>query len=295
MHLQKVLERVLTERVLDPVTADQYARAVRRFEESLGRPAKTADLNYENINAWLGKMELSPVTICNYRRSILVIWNYLASIGDIDPYAKQRIRKPKAVPQIVRSWEVDQLSALVAAAEKIPGVLRCGIPAADFLIAWLWVGFDTGLRPVDLRLLKWKNVHLKDACVTIVQNKTKQPHTAALSSEAISALTFIGDYHPQRVFPLSKGGVRRWELKLFELAKQLGFTRQQGEGLGRLRSMHATEIYKADGLSAAAESLGHIGGTRTVRAHYIDARAVHMGRLPRRPHDGIGKTDRGGT
>lgn len=286
MRLQKVLEKVLTERVVDQVTADQYARAVRKFEESLGRPANVSDLTYESINAWLSEMDLAPVTICNYRRSILVIWNYLASVGDIVPYAKQRIRKPKVVPQIVRSWETSQLCALLSAAEKITGCLRCGMSASDFLTAWLWVGFDTGLRPIDLRLLKWKNVHLKNGCITIVQNKTKQPHTAALSPESMKALTSIRDYHAQRVFPLTKGGVRRWELKLFELAKDTGFTRLVGEGLGRLRSMHATEVYKADGLSAAAESLGHIGGTRTVRAHYIDSRAVHMGRLPRRPNNG---------
>ena len=293
MRIQQALEKVLTERVLDRVTADQYQRAVRRFEESLGRPAEIEDLNYANINAWLASMQLAPVTICNYRRSILMLWNYLASIGDIPPYAKQRIRRPKVVPHIVRSWDVEQLGELLAATERVHGSLRCGMPASEFLKAWLWVGFDTGLRPIDLRLLQWKHVDSERGCVTIVQNKTKQSHTAVISDDAIKSLRSIRTYDARRVFPLSKGGVRRWELRLFKVAESIGFMRNVGEGLGRLRSLHATEIYRSDGLSAAAESLGHVGGTRTVRAHYIDARAVHMGRLPnRRP--GCGKRQ-GGT
>lgn len=292
MRMQDALERVLAERVLEPVTADQYERTVRRFEEHLGRPATVADLTYESVNAWLIDLsqELGPITVSNYRRAILMLWNYLAAIGEVQPYAKQRVRKPKAEPQIVESWTLEQLKQLIEAAKQLPGQLRIGIPVNKLLVAWLWVGFDTGLRPIDLRLLQWKRVHLHNQCVTVVQHKTKYLHTASLSEESIEALREILEPSRDKVFPLSKGGMRRWELRLFAFAKQSGFCRRTGQGLGRLRSLHATEIYRAEGLSAAAESLGHVGGTRTVRAHYIDARAVHMGRLPRRPY---GQRDQG--
>jgi integrase len=88
------------------------------------------------------------------------------------------------------------------------------------------------------------------------------------------------------VFPLSKSGIRRLELILFKTAESLGFRRIRGQGLGTLRKSHATEIYKRDGESAAAESLGHVGGTRTVRQHYIDARSIKAGRLPPEPRAG---------
>jgi integrase len=85
------------------------------------------------------------------------------------------------------------------------------------------------------------------------------------------------------VFPLSKSGVRRIELILFETAAKLGFRRMRGQGLGCLRKSHATQVYTAEGESAAAESLGHVSGTRTVRRHYIDSRSIKSGRLPPEP------------
>lgn len=285
MKMELVLQRVLAERDLETVTADQYTRTLRRFEESLGRPAEIRDLSYENVNEWIKQLQrcLGAVTVRNYRRAFLMFWNYLAANGELEPYARQRVRQPKVTPQIVSSWTLDQLTLLLKAAETLDGRLRCGIPVNEFMVAWLWVGFDTGLRPSDMRLVKWNQVYSEQGCVTIVQHKTKYLHTASLSQQSIDALQSLASPKRDRVFPLGKGGMRRWELRLFSKAADFGFTRQSGEGLGRLRSLHATEIYKAEGLSAAAESLGHVGGTRTVKAHYIDAKAVQKRHLPRRP------------
>lgn len=286
MRIRSTLETVLAERDLEKVTADQYERTLRRFEESLGRPAVVNDFTADTVNLFIRELQtrLAPVTVANYRRSLLMLWNHLAATNHIAPYVRQRIRKPKVAPQIVQSWTLEQLQVLLTASTKLTGTLRCGIKASDYMTAWLWVGFDTGLRPSDQRLLQMHQLNMHQRCISIVQHKTNKPHTAVLGEESVDALEKIMRPARKKLFPLSKGGMRRWELVLFRIADELGFGRRKGEGLGRTRVLHATEIYKSDGLSAAAESLGHVSGTRVVKAHYIDAAAIHRGRLPRRPH-----------
>ncbi len=286
MRIRSALDTVLAERDLQKVTADQYDRTLRRFEENLGRPAVVDDLTADQVNLFIRSLqtELAPVTVSNYRRSLLMLWNHLAATNAIAPYVRQRIRKPKVSLQIVQSWTLAQLQVLLEASTKITGVLRCGIKASDYVNAWLWIGFDTGLRPSDQRLLQMHQLNLHERCISIIQHKTNKPHTAVLGDESIEAVQRIMRPARKKLFPLSKGGMRRWELELFRIADEMGFGRRKGEGVGRTRVLHATEIYKADGLSAAAESLGHVSGTRIVKSHYIDAAAIHRGRLPRRPH-----------
>ncbi len=118
---------------------------------------------------------------------------------------------------------------------------------------------------------------------TITQHKTGVPHTAPLSEESVKATNLLRKAGEKKVFFLSKGGTRRLEISLFTLAKDLGFSRRNGQGLGSLRKLHATQVYLQAGELAAAESLGHIGGVRTARRSYIDSRAIKLGRLPPRP------------
>ncbi|MBM3967890.1 MAG: phage integrase family protein, partial [Planctomycetes bacterium] len=169
---------------------------------------------------------------------------------------------------------------LVDACEKIPGKLRCGVKTGAFLQAWVRVGYDTGLRPVDLRLLRWNDVDFNRGMLSIVQHKTKRAHTARLSPTACELLAAIERPPREKVFPLSKSGIRRIELILFATAQKLGFRRMRGQALGTLRKSHATQVYEAEGEFAAAESLGHVGGVRTVRRSYIDSRSIKAGRLP---------------
>lgn len=293
MRIRSALETVLAERDLEKVTADQYDRTLRRFEASIGRPADVRDLTVDNVNHFIRGLQeqLAPVTCNNYRRALLMLWNHVAATTDYPPYVGQRIRKPKVQPQIVQAWTFKQLRVLLAAAPKVTGQLRIGIKASDYLLAWLWVGFDTGMRPSDLRLLRMNQVNLHERCISIIQHKTSKPHTALLGEDSITALSKIIRPARAKLFPLSKGGMRRWERALFAIADSDGFCRRHGEGLGRLRVLHATEVYKDDGLSAAAESLGHVSGTRVVKAHYIDASAIHRGRLPRRPNDDRGSQE----
>ncbi len=285
MHLATIVDRVATECDLEQSTIAQYRRAESRFSAWLGYSSTDADLTIENLNGFIAALQkrISGTTARNYRVSITRIWNYLTEHHNLPEYNVRRLRKPKIDKKPVFAWSPEQVTALLKGAQDMLGRLRCGIEESDFMTAWIWIGYDTGIRPIDLRLLKWSDLQVSHGTLAITQHKTRNPHSALMSEQAKHWLDRIVLPSRQLVFPLTKGGMRRLELKLYKESVRHGFTRIKGQGIGTLRKTHATEVYITDGECAAAESLGHVGGVRTVRASYIDHRAVRRGRLPNRP------------
>ena len=281
--LPEIVRQIARECDLERCTTAQYERAVRKFGDYLERTPTVSDLHIDSVNEFLAHLKdagKSGTTIRNYRVALTRVWNLAVERGFAQPYDPRRLRSPKIQRKPVRAWSLSQIKMLTDAAAMLPGTLQCGIPMGALLRAWVRVGYDTGLRPIDLRLLEWSAVDLAAGTIDIVQHKTSRPHNAKLSPAAVAALDAISSPSRSHVFPLSKGGMRRLELKLFDLARRLGFRRNRGQGLGTLRKSHATQIYEKEGEYAAAESLGHVGGTRTVRANYIDSRSIRQGRLP---------------
>jgi integrase len=286
MLLDQLLTQAIMEVDLEKVTLDQYRRAIRKYGEWLNKPADETDLTLDKINGFLASLKargLTGTTVQNYKSALTRIWNYAVDRNLVQEYNPRRLRTPRIDRPPVRSWTSSQVRMLLTAADRMEGSLRCGIKVSHFVAAWVRIGYDTGLRPVDLRLLRWSNIDLSTGSIAIVQHKTRKPHTAKISIDAVRMLDRICNPAREFVFPLTKSGVRRLELLLYQYAQSVGFRRIKGQGIGTLRKTHATEIYRQEGESAAAESLGHVGGVRTVRTCYIDGRAVKNGRLPPEP------------
>jgi len=286
MILSDLVIQIAKERDLEPCTIAQYRRAVEKYGLFLGKIANVSDLNEDDVNRFLARLKeqgKTSTTIINYRIALTVVWNFAVGRDLAKPFNARKLRRPKHEQKVVKSWSLSQIKLLIDACEKITGKLQCGVTVASFLRAWVRVGYDTGLRPTDLRMLRWTDVDLGGGTLSITQHKTKRAHTARLSDAACELLEKIERPPRIYVFPLSKSGVRRIELILFKTAARLGFRRMRGQGLGVLRKSHATQIYQSEGESAAAESLGHTSGTRTVRRHYIDSSAIKAGRLPPEP------------
>lgn len=284
MRLSTIVDRLAMECDLQKCTVAQYRLAISRFSAWTGQPATPRDLSADRVNGFLSDLQqrFSPITVRNYRVAITRIWNYCTEAYGIKPYDPRRLRRPKIVRKPVAAWGPGQVCLLLSAAAKVQGFTKAGTPYSDILTAWILLGYDTGLRPIDLRSLRWSDVSIDDRIISITQHKTGMPHVAVLGDGSASALKKL----PKSslcVFQVGKPGIRRMELKLYEEAAKLGFKRESGQGLGTLRKCHATAIYRQYGETAAAESLGHVGGTRTVRASYIDSRAVQQGRLPLPP------------
>lgn len=287
MTLANALALLMQEIEIEKSTQGQYLRAVARLDEYLGRPSTIDDLTPPTINAWLAWLGVThgygPCTILNYRAGILRVWGYCADVLEIaPPCLARRIRRPKQPQKIVRAWSLEQLELLSEAALSLPGQLKCGIPGGLYMHTRVWVGYDTGLRPIDLRAMEWSSVDLAAETITIVQHKTGELHVSNIGSESVEGLKKMLSYGQPRVFPLNKYGATRWERIMYQRAEKLGFSRAKLQGIGTLRKTHATEICRVEGLSAAAASLGHKSGTAIAQRHYVDSR-LQQGRLPPRP------------
>lgn len=278
MLLTELLSQLVAERAIAPITVAQYRRAVSRFSEFLHRQATINDLNYHQVNGylmWLESIGQSPCSIRNHRIGIICLWNYAVWPAELLPqFVTRRIRNPQIPQKPVTAWSVDTVSQLLRAASAVPGQLRCGLPASLLLQLLVRLGTETGLRPGDLRLLRWNQIDLAKRTIQLTQHKTGGAITVEISPETVVLLDLARKYHHELVIPLQKSGIRKWESRLYALASSIGFVRRPGQGLGTLRKTHATEVYRKHGIAAASESLGHRSGTRIAKDHYIDSAAV---------------------
>lgn len=282
MELTAALAQLLVENEVERITAEQYQRSVRSFNAWIGRQASVDDLTVENLNAWiLSLVELgkSPKTVRNYRVGLTRVWNYLTQLGLSEGYISKRLRQPKVVLKSPESWSQTNVNALLRACDDLKGQTKEGVPAGLLLRAWVLVGYASGLRPSDLRLLKWGQIDFTTGSLTLVQHKTNHHHTARLDLAAANALQAIRAPIRERIF-ISKSAMSRWERRLYKIAAIYGFKRKRGQGLGTLRKSHATEICRLQGLNAAAESLGHVSGSAIARLHYVQPDALRPGTLP---------------
>ena len=282
MFLIEALDQVVMERDLAEITEGQYRKSISEYSTHLGRMAELSDLSYHSINTWLKSMKgtLEPLTIAGRKKGITVVWNHLAELGKIEHYHSRRLFSPKTATKPVVSWTIDDFKILLDAATRVNGEYH-DIPNSSMLLAWLWVGLDTAFRPSDMRAIRWDQVCFASRSISLSQHKTRYPHRACISEESVNALHAIALPKREVVFPITKDQIRYPLKKLYAEAAKLGFVKTPGRSIGTLRRMHATIQYEDYGAAVAAESLGHVGGTRTVYRSYIDHRSRRQGRLPR--------------
>jgi integrase len=286
MLLATIVDQITKECDLAYSTVSQYSRSVKRFSEFLGHAALDSDLDRENLNKFVQfvQSKATNTTASNYRRALCRIWNYLTEEHAKPAYEIRRLRRPKSIEQPVIAWSLEDVNAILKAASEVEGVLKTGVPANAMFSALIWSAYDTGLRPSDLFRIRWDQLDPELSCITLVQNKTRKPHIVFLREEALDAIQRIRSVDNERIFPLTWAICRRWMERVFSLATQYGFKRLPGKNLGTLRKTNATQVYISDGESAAAESLGHTSGTRIVRKHYIDHRALRKYSVPKHPN-----------
>lgn len=274
------LNALTSERQLDHGTEANYRRAIRNYSTFLGHPALRADLTEAQVNAWLKHLETQykPPTVIGHKRGITVLWNWLASRNEVPHYNQNRMRRIRVPRKPPVAWSIQNVIALLKAAQQMPGKLRCGIKLSDLMTAWVSVAYETGMRPKDMMLLTFSSIVQNR--VFIVQHKTQQPHMCSLSKPTMDAIERLRREGTDAVFGIPKSTMRAHEVRLFELAKTFGFDRRKGQSVGTLSKTHGTEIAREHGLEAAAHSLGHISGTNIARDHYVQPDALAMPPAP---------------
>jgi len=285
MRLAAIVDQIAMECDLENCTVGQYRRAEKRFSEWLGRPSEAKHLTRQNVNSFIEQIQSyrTNTTAGNYRRALCRIWNYLTEHHGKPAYEIRRMRRPKCEEKPVVAWTMIELSALIRSSDTLPGNLKINVPASLYFSALLNVAYDTALRPSDLFILHWTQLDTDARSITLIQHKTLKPHIVFLSDNSVKALELIRYPSREKIFPLTWGGVRKWMEKIFTLAGVYGFVRLPRKNLGTLRKSNATQTFIERGEAAAAESLGHVSGTRMVRKHYIDHRERRQYTVPNRP------------
>lgn len=209
MNLDNAIDDYATARAVRSSTLASYRLAIRSFSQWLGRPATAADLSPEMLNRWLRFLreadQLSSYSIATYRRSILVVYRWLARqrlVERPDSLELTPIRCP-ATPRDV--WTADEVRHLVASVEKIPDerIQRSGIRWRAFWRSLIMAGWDTAFRWSDLSRMKRTDIR-PDGRLRIVQRKTGIEHVVRLRTETIAAIgeTYVANCDRQTIWPV---------------------------------------------------------------------------------------------
>ena len=185
--------------------------------------------------------------------------NYITTLEANLSMLQFRNAKIRMIPPFSQT-EISSMAEM-ASSEDSPVAVR------DYAI--LLLGFDTGLRGVDIQKLKLSDIDWKEATVTIRQSKTGQPIKLPLHGAALNALadyilkarpecefheifiTSKAPYHPIA----AKGCFNRIIRKYGDLS---GVESKPGRGFHSLRRSFATEMSLAGvALPTISQMLGH--------------------------------------
>ena len=176
------------------VTPD-YRQALHRVARSMRDAGiDPSNLTDSLVNRWLASLRQSPTTRSNYRRMAVTLWRHAADCGLATDYPR-RVVAVKARPAPPVAWTLAELSALLAAARRLPGRFkRSRCPMAVFYEAFILAGFETGLRFSDLWSLGCDQ--LRGERLYVVANKTGTAVPKRLTprcAEILTKLTVQGD------------------------------------------------------------------------------------------------------
>jgi integrase len=134
----------------------------KRFGQDFGNRL-IADITVEELDNWLRDLPGSPKTRADYRANIGVLFSHAAQRRMIDFNPVAFTAKPKLVDRPPEIFAVDNLSALLEAAQRIePSVLPM-----------LAVGAFAGLRDAEIKRLDWSEVDLARGHVEVKAAKAK--------------------------------------------------------------------------------------------------------------------------
>jgi integrase len=160
----------LTEEVIEAKRKDgrapRYIESLRlylsKFCQDFGdRPI--AAVTVEELDTWLRDLAYSPKSRANFRSHIGVLFSYAARRRMIDSNPILHTAKPKLIDKPPEIFAVDELRALLDAANRI----------APDVLPMLAIGAFAGLRDAEIKRLDWSEVDLTRGHIEIKAAKAK--------------------------------------------------------------------------------------------------------------------------
>lgn len=257
---------------------------LKRLDEFAGHEPRILEINrgfVQQFIRWLLDRKLAAATVGKYIGHLMAVYNYAVEEGLAERLP--RIRRPRTPKKHIRSWRVEDLSAMLRAAARVPGQVG-PIPAWRFWVALILVIYDTGLRITAAMSLRWDDYDPAQRAMFIRAEVQKQyaDQYLGVSDDAASALEAIrgnwGLVFPWPYDPPQRSGRRPWKTLTVHFRQRIlapaGVQDVKGKVFHRGRATHATQLKRGGG--NPTENLGHSSPQVTER--YIDVDELGVSR-----------------
>ena len=134
----------------------------KRFRQDFGERL-IADITVEELDTWLRDLPGSPKTRADYRSNIGVLFSFAAQRRMIDFNPVAFTAKPKLIDRPPDIFSVDELSALLQAAQR----------EEPSVVPMLAIGAFAGLRDAEIRRLTWDEIDMARGHIEVKAAKAK--------------------------------------------------------------------------------------------------------------------------
>ncbi|GAA5069414.1 tyrosine recombinase XerC [Lysobacter panacisoli] len=258
VNVAAFLAHLKVERRMSAHTLDAYQRDLVALEGwAQVQGGEVASLHVEQLRGFVAaehRRGLSPKSLQRRLSACRSFYGWLVKQGRIAASPAASIRSPKAPRKLPQVLDPDEAKALVEVPTDAPLGLRDR--------ALLELFYSSGLRLSELCALRWRDIDLADALVSVLGKGSKQ-RSVPVGSHARAALAewraSTGAASDAPVFP-GRGGTpitpRAVQLRLRHLAQQQGLFKRVHPHL--LRHSFASHILESSGdLRGVQELLGH--------------------------------------
>jgi hypothetical protein len=190
--LSEFAQLYVSRRSLAPAYANTLIRRPVLYETWLGKTVLCETCNEAALNAFLKSLQgrRSPTTVNKYRQDLLTLWNAAAD-DDLVPYPiGRRIRRERHDQVPIECYNVEEVRAIIMAAEQLKGCYENGIARSFYWLALVRFAWDTGLRRGDCWRFEKAWVRA-DGTFRMVQNKTRRIIRRRLRRKTLAAINRI--------------------------------------------------------------------------------------------------------
>ena len=247
-------------------TLKQYDLAAQNFERWAGRALTVRDFSDELLLSFMRHLldeGLSATTVNNYRKYLLLLWNFAYKRRLVDHSARDvpKLREQKRVPN---SWTISEMAQLADACRQAPTIKTW---TGQHWLGLVLTLYDSGLRVGCLMNAKATHFDCRRETLFIPAENSKgrndeekrlHPDTAKLLSR-ICGTKKLFDW-PFHVCQL-QSFYRR------DVLKPAGMPHGRRDLFHKIRRTSYTLVYKTLGLRAASDFASH---TCDLSAYYLD-------------------------
>ncbi len=122
-----------------------------------------AAVTVDELDDWLRSLDCAPKTRANFRANISVLFGYAERRRMIDTNPVARTSRPKLIDKAPEIFSVDELAALLNAAQS----------SAPDVVPMLAIGAFAGLREAEIKRLDWAEIDLQRGFIEVKADKAK--------------------------------------------------------------------------------------------------------------------------